>query len=270
MTLPELAAELQKDYKEVAGRWKAFEPKFEKMRKRQMAYPWLWQTTVETRRKNKWDIGYYAFSKKDASVVWPQISISFRYQNSTWAACFIPGEERTLQLIFSSHFFERYIERFLKTSSKEIEYPIKELAKLLFIRNYHITPYRQDLEDRVRGFCEDGMFLGDWLSEDVGLVKTFLSRDELKPNQYVEYFDVFRTWIIGDMFMSHRRGSLTTEEYDKLPDAHFHWNVWREFLLSRGNPIWNKILSDWLAFKKKHPEDYARISRMLDAIADNR
>ena len=53
MTLPELANELLKDYKEVAARWKAFEPKFVRMRKRWDIFPWLWETTVQTKRKNE-------------------------------------------------------------------------------------------------------------------------------------------------------------------------------------------------------------------------
>ena len=56
MTLSELSNELLKDYKEVAARWKAFEPKFVRMRKRRVLFPWLWETTVQTKRKNEWGV----------------------------------------------------------------------------------------------------------------------------------------------------------------------------------------------------------------------
>ena len=54
MTLTELSAELLADYREVAARWKAFEPKFEKIRKRVSTFPWLWETKVMTKRRNEW------------------------------------------------------------------------------------------------------------------------------------------------------------------------------------------------------------------------
>ena len=78
MTLAELSEELFADYREVSARWKAFEPKFERMRKRIPKFPWLWNTTISTRY-----IGCYAYSKKDATVVHPQMSISFRHENAT-------------------------------------------------------------------------------------------------------------------------------------------------------------------------------------------
>lgn len=270
MTLPELSNELLKDYKEVAARWKAFEPKFVRMRKRWDIFPWLWETTVQTKRKNEWYIGYYAYTKKDACAIWPQIAIYFRYMNATWAAFPIQGKGKTLLLIFSSHFFERYMERFLKIAQSEMQCPVKEVVKFFFIRNYHIYPYKPEAEDQVRGFCEDGMFLGDWISEDVGLVKTFLSRNELKVNQRTEYYGAMLNWIIGDMYMVRSGGSLTLEEFDKLPDEWFSIQTWRAFVASRGNPMWNNLLIDYVTFRKEHPKEYKLCSDMLERIADNR
>ena len=271
MSLPELANELLKDYKEVAARWKVFEPKFVHMRKRNPIFPWLWETTVQTKRKNDWYIGYYAYTKKDARAIWPQIAIHFRYMNATWAAFPIQRKDKTLLLIFSSHFFERYMERFLKIVQSEMKYPIKELVKYFFIRNYHIYPYKPEMEDLVRDFCEDGMFLGDWISEDVGLVKTFLSRDELKVNQCTEYYEAMLNWIIVDMYMIRSGGgSLTLEEFNKLPDEWFSIQTWRAFLSSRGNPIWNKLFIDYVTFRRENPQEYKLCSNMLERIANNR
>lgn len=270
MTLPELAAELQKDYKEVAARWKVFRPKFEKMRKRQTHFPWLWETNVQTKRNNNWYIGYYAFSKKDATCIWPQISIYFRYEKSTWAAFPINTPEKTLLLIFTSHFFERYIGRFLKSSRQEINYPIKNIAQYFFLKNYHINLYKPEIENSIRGFCEEGMFLGDWLSETYGLVKTYLSRNELKVNQYTEYFDFIQAEIVSDLFMSHNRCSLTNEKEENLSDEYYSSSVWRDFLFRRKNPIWDELLLDCMTFHKEHLEEYNQISHMLDSIAENR
>ena len=240
------------------------------MRKHRVIFPWLWETTVQTKRKNKWYIGYYAYTKKDACAIWPQIAIYFRYMNATWAAFPIRGKNKTVLLIFSSHFFERYIERFLKTAQSEMQCSIKEVVQVFFLRNYHIYPYKPEAEDKVRGFCEDGMFLGDWISEDVGLVKTFLSRDEMKVNQCTEYYQAMFNWIIADMYMVRLGGSLTLEEFDKLPDEWFSIETWRAFVASRGNPMWNSLLIDYVTFRKEHPKEYKLCSDMLERIADNR
>lgn len=270
MTLTELSAELLADYREVAARWKAFEPKFERIRKRVPAFPWLWETKVMTKRRNEWYIGCYAFSKKDATVVYPHISIFFRRENATWAAYPIRGKDSTLLLIFSSHFFERYIERFLNVDKKDLEYPVKDIVRVFFLRNYHIFPYKSEIEDRVRGFCEDGMFLGDWLDDGVGLVKTYLSRDEMKPNQFTEFIQAVQSWILGDIFMSHKGRSLVDEDFDGLPDTYFSTDVQIGFVNSRNNAIWESIFIDLLKFKQEHEEEYLQCSRMLDSIIENR
>lgn len=38
-----------------------------------MTYPWIWDTEVITMRNNKWSIGFYAESKKDAELANPHI-----------------------------------------------------------------------------------------------------------------------------------------------------------------------------------------------------
>lgn len=94
-------------------------------------------------------------------------------------------------LIFSSHFFERYIERFLVINNDEKQYTTTQIMKFFFLRNNHLGCVKPELEDLARGFCEDGMILGEWISNSAALIKTFLSRNELKVNQYTEYYEVF-------------------------------------------------------------------------------
>ena len=108
MTLTELAKEIQSDYKEVHARWTKFNPKFNKMRLKQTYYPWIWNTEIITKKNNKWFFSFYAQSKEDANVVIPHAYITFRYGGTTWAA--YPLKGTNVLLIFSSHFFERYIE----------------------------------------------------------------------------------------------------------------------------------------------------------------
>lgn len=97
--------------------------------------------------------------------------------------------------------------------------PYKDLVKYFFLRNNHIACYKSEIEDSLRGFCEDGMFLGDWVSDSVALVKTYLSRNELKPNQYTEFYEIVISWIVQDMFVSRKGYSYNIEEFDQLPDS---------------------------------------------------
>ena len=52
MTLEELILEIKTDFKEVRGRWTKFLPKFKKIIQKRTRYPWLWDTTIKTRRYN--------------------------------------------------------------------------------------------------------------------------------------------------------------------------------------------------------------------------
>lgn len=269
MTLTELAKEIQSDYKEVHARWTKFNPKFNKMRLKQTYYPWIWNTEIITKKNNKWFFSFYAQSKEDANVVIPHAYITFRYGGTTWAA--YPLKGTNVLLIFSSHFFERYIERFLELNKDEKQYTSLDIIKLFYLRNNHIGCIKPELEDLARGFCEDGMILGEWISESAALIKTFLSRNELKVNQYTEYYDMFHNWIIQDMFLAHKGYSLSSmEEFDNLPDSYFSPKEWEKFLKLRGNEMWINIAIECSEFRIEHKEEYEKCSNMLQAIMDNR
>lgn len=269
MTLTELAKEIQSDYKEVHARWTKFNPKFNKMRLKQTYYPWIWNTEIITKKNNKWFFSFYAQSKKDANVVIPHAYITFRHGGTTWAA--YPLKGTNVLLIFSSHFFERYIERFLELNKDEKQYTSLDIIKLFYLRNNHIGCIKPELEDLARGFCEDGMILGEWISDSAALIKTFLSRNELKVNQYTEYYDMFHNWIIQDMFLAHKGYSLSSmEEFDNLPDSYFSPKEWEKFLKLRGNEMWINIAIECSEFRIEHKEEYEKCSNMLQAIMDNR
>jgi hypothetical protein len=174
-------------------------------------------------------------------------------------------------LIFSSHFFERYIERFLELNKDEEQYTSLDIIKLFYLRNNHIGCIKPELEDLARGFCEDGMILGEWISDSAALIKTFLSRNELKVNQYTEYYDMFHNWIIQDMFLAHKGYSLSSMvEFDNLPDSYFSPKEWEKFLKLRGNEMWINIAIECNEFRIEHKEEYEKCSNMLQAIMDNR
>jgi hypothetical protein len=268
MTLIELVKEIQSDYKEVLARWTKFEPKFNKIRVKQMSYPWIWSTKIMTKRHNEWCISFYAQSKKDADIVIPHIYIYFRYEGAIWGAYPIKGTD--VLLIFTSHFFERYTERFLEITKDE-KYPSIEIMEYFFLRNNHIGCIKPELEDSVRGFCEDGMILGEWISDSAALIKTFLSRNELKVNQYTEYYEAFHNWIVHDMFLAHKGYSLSSmEDFDNLPDSYFTPKEWEKFLKLRGNAMWMNIAIECSKFRIEHEEEYQKCSNMLQTIMDNR
>lgn len=269
MTTAELVKEIQADYKEVIARWTKFEHKFKKMKLKQMSYPWIWITEITTKRKNNWVISFYAQSKKDADVAIPHIYIFFRYGGTIWGA--YPLRGTGVLLIFTSHFFGRYTERFLEINKSEKQYTYMEIMKFFFLRNNHIGCVKPELEDLARGFCEDGMILGDWISDSAALIKTFLSRKELKVNQYTEYYDAFNSWIIHDMFLAHKGYSLSSmEDFDNLPDSYFSPKEWSKFLKIRGNTMWIDIALECSKFREEHEEEYEKCSNMLQAVMDNR
>ncbi len=269
MTLVELAKEIQSDYKEVIARWTKFEPKFNKMRLKQISYPWIWNTEITTKRHNKWLISFYAESKKDADIAIPQIFIHFQYERTIWGAYPLRGTD--VLLIFTSHFFERYTERFLEINKNEKQYTFVEIMKFFYLRNNHIGCIKPELEDSARGLCEDGMILGEWISDSTALIKTFLSRNELKINQYAEYYDAFQNWIIHDMFLSRKGYSLSSmEDFDNLPDSYFSPKEWEKFLKIRGNTMWINIAIECSKFIAEHEKEYEKCSNMIQAIMDNR
>lgn len=67
------------------------------------------------------------------------------------------------------------------------------------------------------------------------MVKTFLSRQEMKINQFTEYFEVFKMWIIQDMFKARKGMNLNSSLIKYIPDTYFEYNEWNRFLFERGN-----------------------------------
>lgn len=175
-------------------------------------------------------------------------------------------------MLCSPHFLERYTERYLKGLSVcDIPYTSKDIINVFFCKNYHIC-IQKPLSDEIslRGFCEDGVLLGDWLSDSMGLVKTFLSRKELKINQYTEYFDIVLSWMVSDMFLMKNGHVMSNEDCDAFPDTYLQPEAWNAYLKNRGNPIWINIGMDCNAFMEEHREGYKQCSKMLDIIRENR
>lgn len=85
MTLEELILEIKTDFKEVRGRWNKFLPKFKKIIQKRTRYPWLWDTTIKTRRYNEWYLSFFADSKKEVNIVRPSFTLCFTYLGQPWA-----------------------------------------------------------------------------------------------------------------------------------------------------------------------------------------
>lgn len=270
MSLLEIASEIQADYqKEVDSRLNKFFSKFRRLRMQRSSYPWLWRTDFITKRKNTWYGVFYAYSKKDACATgYPNFFLTFRHENHTWAAYCRQGTV----FLLSSHFFERYVERYLEDKGiNESSYTTETIARVFFTKNYHLDILKPlPGEESLRGFCEDGMILGDWISQSVGLIKTFLSRKELKPNQMTEYFDMSVVWLIADMFMAKNDYTATGEELENVPPTYLSVDTWNRFLHNRGNRVWIDIAKDCNNFMLQHKEEYKKCTRMLDVILENR
>lgn len=69
MSLKEKAEELIKDHEELFRRWRRFLPKLNRERLKWNIYPRLFQESLTTKRKNKWEIIMFLYGKKDAGIV---------------------------------------------------------------------------------------------------------------------------------------------------------------------------------------------------------
>ena len=231
MTLEELILEIKTDFKEVRGRWTKFLPKFKKIIQKRTRYPWLWDTTIKTRRYNEWYLSFFADSKKEVNIVRPSFTLCFTYQ------AIAAG---------------------------------KDMMKLFFIMNSNCCFFNNQKGDNVRGYCYDGMFLGDWINENGGIVKTFISRKEMKINQFTEYFELLKLWIIQDMFEIRKGTSLSSSMTKYIPETYFDHEEWNKFLFERGNQRLIKASEESNEIYRDNESEYRKCLKMIDAVNQNR
>lgn len=267
MTLEEIAKEILADFHEVHDRWHRFENKFKCMCLNQPKYPWIWETAIKTKRYNEWNILYSVWSKKETKIVEPVFIVFFHYEGGVWTASLL----KDLVLFFPVHFFERYQERYLKSLTADIQISNKDIRKIFYILNNRFSIYKRSREDFIRGFCYNGMVFGDWISEKCGIVKTFISIEEMKVNQFAEYFDCLKNRLIVDMFRC-RKGidAVSGAEFvDYIPDTYFEHEEMNNFLWNLGNTLLNVTFNKCVEFYSEHKLEVDKCSGMLDAIMDN-
>lgn len=268
MTIEELAKEIRADYKEVHARWTKYESKYHRNLLKNNRYPYIWETQLKTKRHNTWFINHFAESKKDASIKFPQIFCPFQYTDGTWVAYMIEGSNTLL--LFTAHFIDRYKERFFELDLKSNPYSSKDIISIFFFRN-KIGVMRREIEDMLRGYCEDGMCFGEWISDSVALVKTFISRKEMKMNQFVEYYEAIQYRLVADMVLARKGNFLATvADVDYIPDIYFNPEEWNSFLFTRGSRLWMDLVIECEARKRNNLEEYNKIAAMLETISDNR
>lgn len=56
MTTEEVLREIKSDSREVKARWRKFSTKFRKLILKRQSFPWLWETTIKTKKYNEWYI----------------------------------------------------------------------------------------------------------------------------------------------------------------------------------------------------------------------
>ena len=267
ITLEEIAKELLADFREVHDRWNRFENKFKRMCLNQPKYPWIWETVIKTKRYNEWNIIFSAWSKKETKIVDPVFIVFFHYEGGVWTASLL----KDFVLFFPVHFFERYQERYLKSLTDDIQISNKDIRKMFYVLNNRISIYKRSREDSIRGFCYNGMVLGDWIGEKCGIVKTFISIEEMKVNQFAEYFDCLKNRLIVDMFRCRKGiGAMSGSEFvDYIPDTYFEYEDMNNFLWNLENRLLNVTFNKCVEFYSEHKFEVDKCSEMLDAIMDN-
>ena len=265
MTLEELIREIKTDFSEVKGRWKNYVRKFRKTAQKRTMFPWLWEANIKTRRFNEWYISFYAESKKEVGILNPTFTMLFKYKGQL----LVGAVTNDVVLIFTGHFFDRYKERFFKIHKDSRPVTNREIMKVFFLFNSNYCFYSKEKEENVRGYCYDGMLLGDWIGEEGGFVKTFISRQEMKMNQFVEYFEFFKMWIIEDMFKSRKGFELKNSLTEYIPDTYFEYGEWDKFLFERDNLRLIKAAEESQEIYMKNREEYRRCFQLIDAVNIN-
>lgn len=267
MTLEEIAKELLADFREVNDRWNRFGNKFKKMSLNQARFPWIWETAIKTKRYNDWNIIFSAWSKKEIKIVDPVFVVFFHFNGGVWAAYIL----KDFVLFFPPHFFERYKERFLKLNLGDLQVSNRDIRSVFYTLNNRIFIYKKEREDSIRGFCYNGMVFGDWICEKCGIVKTFISIEEMKVNQFAEYFDFLKNRLIIDMYRCRKgMGVISKSELvDCIPDTYFEYEEMNSFLWNLGNSLLIETHRKCIEYYSEHKLEVDKCSEMLDAIMDN-
>ena len=237
-----------------------FSTKFRKLILKRQSFPWLWETTIKTKKYNEWYISFYAESKKEVGIINATFNMIFKYKGQLLTGT-VKGDEA---FIFSGHFFDRYKERFFKIHKENRLITDKDIMKVFFIFNSNCCFCNKKKEDNIRGFCYDGILLGDWFGGEGGIVKTFISRQEMKINQFAEYFEIFKMWIIEDMFKARKGFELEKELIKYIPDTYFKHEEWDKFLFERDNQRLIKAAEECQEIYIKNMDEYNRCLKMID------
>jgi hypothetical protein len=260
MTTEEVLREIKSDSREVKARWRKFSTKFRKLILKRQSFPWLWETTIKTKKYNEWYISFYAESKKEVGIINATFNMIFKYKGQLLTGT-VKGDEA---FIFSGHFFDRYKERFFKIHKENRLITDKDIMKVFFIFNSNCCFCNKEKEDNIRGFCYDGILLGDWFGGEGGIVKTFISRQEMKINQFAEYFEIFKMWIIEDMFKARKGFELEKGLIKYIPDTYFKHEEWDKFLFERDNQRLIKAAEECQEIYIKNMDEYNRCLKMID------
>lgn len=203
--------------------------------------------------------------EKEVGILNPTFTMLFKYKGQL----LVGAVTNDVVLIFTGHFFDRYKERFFKIHKDSRPVTNREIMKVFFLFNSNYCFYSKEKEENVRGYCYDGMLLGDWIGEEGGFVKTFISRQEMKMNQFVEYFEFFKMWIIEDMFKSRKGFELKNSLTEYIPDTYFEYGEWDKFLFERDNLRLIKVAEESQEIYMKNREEYRRCFQLIDAVNIN-
>lgn len=109
---------------------------------------------------------------------------------------------------YTPHFFSRFHERFVTTHTKE-GFVTPDTVKGFMCDNLHVNlRIKRNENNRFEGQIKDGYIFGDYLGNEVFLVKTFVNYDKLFDDQKFSY-----EYRVHDVLMAEK------EEYRKEHEA---------------------------------------------------
>ena len=92
----------------------------------------------------------------------------------------------------------------------------------------------------------------------------------MKINQFTEYFELLKLWIIQDMFEIRKGTSLSSSMTKYIPETYFDHEEWNKFLFERGNQRLIKASEESNEIYRDNESEYRKCLKMIDAVNQNR
>lgn len=187
MSATEVRAEITADLIDVNSRTRIYEKEFRRVVLKTSRFPVYFKPVAfTTKRKNRWLALYEAKNKKNANDI-PVVYVCILDSKSGLNAFMLSVKNGGFAIVmYPSHFFQRYRERFLEGNTS-----LKSLDVITSFFRYNPAFTFDKQGEIMNGSCLHGVCLGEELEENFIIFKTFVTYDMLKGDQVLTYEQLF-------------------------------------------------------------------------------